>query len=154
MVEPTTRCFVATLALAAAVACGSERSAPARNLLLITIDTLRADHMSTYGGPAGTPAADRLAAEGVRFTNAYAQLPQTTPSHAALFSGQYPSTNGVRVSRHDRLPPEALTLAEVLADHGYRTAGLFSWYSLEGPLVGLDQQVHGDPRERSAAEQP
>jgi arylsulfatase A-like enzyme len=109
------------------------------NVLLITIDTLRADHMSTYGGPAGTPAADRLAAEGVRFTNAYAQLPQTTPSHAALFTGQYPSTNGVRVSRHDRLPPESLTLAEVLADHGYRTGGLYSWYSLEGPLVGLDQ---------------
>ncbi len=109
------------------------------NVLLITVDTLRADHIGPYGGRARTPAFDRLAAEGVRFAGAYAQEPQTNPNHASLFTGQYPSTHGVRVHLHDVLPPQATTLAELLAGHGYRTGGIYSWFSLDGPLSGLDQ---------------
>jgi|GEM_PF-1905629 arylsulfatase A-like enzyme len=109
------------------------------NILLITVDTLRADHIGPYGGRARTPTLDRLAAEGVRFTNAYAQQPQTNPNHASLFTGQYVSTHGVRVHLHDVLPPGATTLAEVLAGRGYRTGGIYSWFSLDGSLSGLDQ---------------
>lgn len=109
------------------------------NVLLITVDTLRADHTGPYGGRARTPTFDRLAAEGVRLTNAYAQQPQTNPNHSSLFTGQYVSTHGVRVHLHDVLPPRATTLAELLAGHGYRTGGIYSWFSLDGPLSGLDQ---------------
>lgn len=109
------------------------------NVLLITVDALRADHIEPYGGRARTPALNRLAAEGVRFASAYAQEPQTNPNHASLFTGQYTSTHGVRVHLHDALPPRATTLAELLAGHGYRTGGIYSWFSLDGPLSGLDQ---------------
>jgi choline-sulfatase len=112
--------------------------APSRlNVLLITVDTWRTDYGGGSGGLAQTPYADRLAAEGVRFTNAYAQLPQTTPSHAALFTGQYPATSGVRVSLHQRVAPDAVTLASMFAEQGYRTGGLYSWYSLDDAVVGL-----------------
>jgi len=114
-------------------------SAEQPNVLLVTLDTVRADRVGTYGGPARTPTLDRLAAQGVRFTNAYAQLPQTVPSHASLFTGQYVSTHGLRVSLRDTLSPAAVTLAEVLARGGYHTAGLYSWYSLDAALSGLDR---------------
>ncbi len=106
------------------------------NILLITVDSLRADRLGSYGGPARTPTFDRLAKEGVRFAQAYVQLPQTTPSHAALFTGQYPSSNGVRIAHHDALPQGKVTLAGVLAAAGYRTGGVYSW---AGPADGLDQ---------------
>jgi arylsulfatase A-like enzyme len=109
------------------------------NVLVITVDTLRADYVGSYGGPAQTPAADRLAAQGVRFSQAYAQLPQTTPNHASLFTGQFPSTHGLRITLHNALPAGAVTLAQVLRAEGYRTGAVYSWFSLDGPASGLDQ---------------
>jgi len=72
-------------------------SPPRPNLLLITIDTLRADRVGTYGAPgAATPALDALAARGVRFDQTQTAEPLTGPSHATILTGQYPPTHGVR----------------------------------------------------------
>ncbi|HLG51749.1 MAG TPA: sulfatase-like hydrolase/transferase, partial [Chloroflexota bacterium] len=110
------------------------------HVLLVTIDTLRADRLGCYGyARAHTPVLDRLAREGVRFEQAICQLPQTNASHAALMTGLYPSTNGVKVHMVDKLPPGSQTLASVFADAGYRTAGIYSWVSLDEQFCGLDQ---------------
>src|SRR5689334_714257 len=96
---------VLLLSIAIVPGCGSKPAPPpaqaaglARgNVLLITIDTLRTDHVGAYGSKRGaTPTLDRLAAEGVRVEAAYAQVPLTLPSHTALLTGAYPFVNGVR----------------------------------------------------------
>ena len=70
---------------------------PRANVLLVTIDTLRADHVGAYGGAAGvTPTLDRLAAEGLRVETAYSHVPLTLPSHATIMTGAWPHVNGVR----------------------------------------------------------
>src|SRR6476661_4054603 len=66
------------------------RAIPGQNVLLITIDTLRADALGSYGGPAATPALDRLAADGVRFDFAHAHAVVTLPSHTSILTGRYP----------------------------------------------------------------
>lgn len=102
------------------------RPAPARNVLVYLIDTLRADHLGCYGYHRPTsPHIDRFAAEATLFANAVAQSPWTRPSTASLFTGVWPRTHAAN-GRHDALPPEALTLAEILAARGYRTAGFVS----------------------------
>jgi len=66
------------------------------NLVLVTLDTTRADRLGSYGYPGGrTPNLDALAQGGVRFANAYSQVPLTLPSHASIMSGQYPFAHGV-----------------------------------------------------------
>jgi arylsulfatase A-like enzyme len=105
---------------------------------MISIDTLRADHLSAYGYARETsPEIDRLAARGVRFARAYAPASWTLPSHVSLFTSQLPSHHGVR---HDEvaLPPQAITLAELLSAAGYSTAGFVSWVYV-GAAYGLGQ---------------
>lgn len=110
------------------------------NVLLVTIDTLRADRLGAYGyAPAHTPVLDRLAREGVRCDHAICQLPQTDPSHAALFTSLYASTSGVRTHMLDKLRPGTQTLAGVFQAAGYQTAGIYSWVSLDPQFCGLDQ---------------
>jgi arylsulfatase A-like enzyme len=106
------------------------------NVLLIVVDTLRADHLSCYGSPRSTsPAIDALAVEGARFTRAYATGPWTKPSIASIFTGLYPSTHGVtRIPR--RLPEHIPTLAENLSSQGYATAGVVS-HTLIGSGYGF-----------------
>ncbi len=106
-----------------------ERAPPpkARHLVLVTIDTLRADRLGSYGNRAlPTPNLDRLAAEGAMAPDAMVHVPLTRPSHFSLFSGLLPSQHGVR----DNLAPpragEAPLLAEVLQTAGFRTAGFVS----------------------------
>ena len=77
---------------------------PIRTSCSITIDTLRADALGCYGGPAATPALDRLAAEGVRFDFAHAHAVVTLPSHASILTGQYPFQHGLRDNSGYRLP--------------------------------------------------
>ena len=79
-------------------ACGAGPSgASARNVVLITVDTLRADHVGAYGyAPARTPTLDGLAREGVRFERAYATAPITLASHASLLTGRFPPGHGAR----------------------------------------------------------
>ncbi len=132
--------------LSASVACRrgpdtSERGgATARlNVLLITLDTTRADRIGCYGhASAETPAVDALAAEGVRFEYAYCQVPQTLPSHASLMTGAYPATIGVRVNGERLEAPSPPSLAEVFSRAGYRTAAFVSAFVLDG-IFGLDR---------------
>ncbi len=92
------------------------------NVLLLTIDTLRADHLSSYGYPRQTsPAIDGLAARGVLFDNAFTYWPKTRGSFAAMFTSLYAAQNGLTVRDRD-LPDYNETLAEALKDAGYSTA--------------------------------
>src|SRR5439155_22370729 len=101
------------------------------NLLLISVDSLRADHLGAYGYAGGTtPNLDRLAAEGVLVSAAYTAMPSTNPAHTALLTGTYTSRNGVFVHMVDKLGPELPTMAEALQARGYQTGGTFSWHSL------------------------
>jgi arylsulfatase A-like enzyme/Flp pilus assembly protein TadD len=97
------------------------------NLLLVTLDTTRADHLGCYGYPlARTPVIDRLAAEGVRCTDAVTAAPITLPSHATILTGLYPPTHGVRDNGTYALGNDAVTLAERLKRAGYRTQAIVS----------------------------
>lgn len=108
------------------------------NVLLITLDTLRADHVSCYGYPRQTsPTLDRLAQEGVRFAHAYSHSEYTTPSHLTMLTGLYPRSHGV-INNHIPAPEDLLTLPERLQGLGYHTAGAVSVYHL-GPSVRMDQ---------------
>jgi choline-sulfatase len=103
---------------------------PARaNLLLVTIDTLRADHVGAYGGTlARTPALDGLAARGARFAHAQSAVPLTGPSHATILTGLYPPAHGVRDNIVFTLDPRHRTLASLLGAQGYRTAAFVGAY--------------------------
>ncbi|HEV8130574.1 MAG TPA: sulfatase-like hydrolase/transferase [Acidobacteriota bacterium] len=93
------------------------------NVLLITIDTLRADYLSCYGGKkAPTPNIDALAARGVRFANAFAQVPLTPPSHACILTGAYPQAHKIRDIGGFVLDGTIPTLATITRDAGFETA--------------------------------
>jgi choline-sulfatase len=107
---------------------------PARQLpvLLITVDTLRADHLGCYGSRVvRTPAVDLLAAQGVRFENALAQVPITLPSHVVILSGTYPMWNGVRDFTTHSVRPELGLIAEAFQRYGYATAAFVSAFVLD-----------------------
>jgi arylsulfatase A-like enzyme len=113
---------VLLVAAIGAVACGRAPTQP--SFLLFVYDTARVDAFSAYGRASGTtPAADELAATGLRYTRAYAQAPWTLPSHASLFTGLLPSEHGL-TWRHTRAPDDWVTLAERLRDAGYETVGV------------------------------
>ncbi len=108
------------------------------NVLLITLDTTRADHLGCYGyAPAKTPDLDRLAREGVRFSRVYCPAPLTLPSHVSIMTGLYPVTHGVRNNGHD-LPSGIRTLAQILRAKGYATAAFVSSFSVDSRF-GLDR---------------
>ena len=102
----------------------TERAPLPVNLVFVTIDTLRADHVHSYGyGKIETPTMDRLASQGVLFESAVAQVPLTTPSHACIFTGTYPFKNGVRDVGPFTLKPTSITLASILKKRGWSTGG-------------------------------
>jgi arylsulfatase A-like enzyme/Flp pilus assembly protein TadD len=102
------------------------------NILLITLDTTRADHLGAYGyARARTRHLDRLAAEGVRFEWAFSSAPITLPAHATIFTGLYPFEHGVRNNGNFYLADRFPTLATVLAGQGYRTAAFVSAFVLD-----------------------
>ena len=93
------------------------------SVLLITLDTTRADRLEPYGTEdVETPALSRLAREGIVFEHAVATSPVTAPSHASLLTGLYPPRHGVRNNSTHYLPGHIPTLAEWLSEAGYRTA--------------------------------
>jgi choline-sulfatase len=99
------------------------------NLLLITIDTLRADHLGAYGSGAGaTPVLDALASRGVRFDQVQTAAPLTAPAHATILTGQYPPSHGVRGNVVFTLGASRPTLATRLKARGYRTAAFVGAY--------------------------
>ncbi len=109
------------------------------SVLLITIDTLRADAVGAYGNRnVATPWMDRLAREGVRFDNAHAHNVVTFPSHANILSGLTPTLHGVRDNTGFRFPPEIKTLATRLRERGFRTGAFVSAYVLNSRF-GLNQ---------------
>lgn len=127
------------LALALATSCGGKLEGLAgNNLLLISVDTLRADHTSPYGAAADTPLLQRLAAEGVVFENAYSPVPLTQPAHASVFTGSYPAHHGVRDNVGFTLAERAVTLAECFRDAGYQTGAVVA-ASVLSKRSGLDQ---------------
>ncbi len=104
------------------------------NILLVTVDTLRADHLSAYGYPRVTsPNIDELATRGVVFDVAFTYWPKTRGSFAALFTGLYASQHGLSVRERD-LPDFNQTLAETLRDAGYRTAAALDNGNLDAAL--------------------
>lgn len=112
---------------------------PPKNVLLITIDTLRADHLGSYGDvDAVTPNMDRLAEQGVRFEQAIAAVPVTLPSHLTILTGVLPPVHGVHSNGTSRAPDELTTLAERLKTEGFRTAAVVSSDVLSS-LYGIDQ---------------
>ncbi|MGB2716448.1 MAG: sulfatase-like hydrolase/transferase [Vicinamibacterales bacterium] len=129
--------FVTAIALLAAT--GSTAQRPSPNVLFVTIDTLRADRLGSYGYKlARTPVLDRLAAEGARFTDATTHAPLTYPAHAAILTGRYPSAYGIRLNGMRPLPSAASTLAERLKGAGYHTAAIIGSVILDRSY-GLDQ---------------
>jgi arylsulfatase A-like enzyme/Tfp pilus assembly protein PilF len=100
------------------------------NVLLVTIDTLRADRVGAFGGAYPTPTLDRLAAGGLRFTRAYAHAPTTLPAHASIFTGLLPPRHGVRVNGSE-LDGRPATLAELLERSGYRTGAFVGSFVLD-----------------------
>lgn len=129
------------LALAAG-GCGAPpgdtaRSGPARNLVLVTVDTLRADVLGTYGGPVPTPAFDALAAGGVLVRQAFTPTPTTGPAHASLLTGHHPWVHGV-LDNAVPLGGDLPTLAELARHHGLAAAAFVSSYVLH-PRFGLDR---------------
>ena len=119
--------FVLAIGLLVAIACSGGDRAP-RHLLLITVDTLRADHLGLYGYPRPTsPVIDELGRHGVVFENAIVQWPVTTPSMVSMFSGTYPHENGVVVvAQSQHVPDELEMFPEVLRARGFRTAAVIS----------------------------
>jgi arylsulfatase A-like enzyme/Tfp pilus assembly protein PilF len=109
------------------------------NLLIVTFDTTRADHIGCYGNDTvKTPTLDRLASEGVRFAKAYSSIPLTTPSHSSILTGLYPISHGVRDNGLFVLADEQTTLAEILSQHGFATAAAIGSFPLVARF-GLDQ---------------
>jgi arylsulfatase A-like enzyme/Tfp pilus assembly protein PilF len=109
------------------------------DILLVTIDTLRADRLGAYGyRPAKTPTLDRLATEGVRFADATAHAPLTLPSHVAILTARYPGTFGLRLNGMGTLPESAVTIAEQLKSAGYHTGAVVASAVLNA-AYGLNQ---------------
>lgn len=118
---------------------GQTLSASPPNILLITLDTTRADRLGCYGyQKASTPNLDRLAGEGAKFESAYSAVPITLPSHATVMTGLYPFHTGVRDNGLYRLPGSIQTLAEVLKANQYHTVAVVSSAVLDR-VFGLDQ---------------
>ncbi|HET7698399.1 MAG TPA: sulfatase-like hydrolase/transferase [Vicinamibacterales bacterium] len=126
-----------------------------QNVLLITIDTLRADALSSYGGPAQSPSLDRLAAEGARFTFAHAHAVVTLPSHTSILSGLLPYEHGMRDNSGFRVRAGTPTLATRLKARGFATGAFVGGFPLTkrfGLTPGFDIYDDQMPETRGAVE--
>ncbi len=118
-------------------ACGRDATPPQTgtvqpDVILITIDTLRADRISPYGYHKADPALDAFAKDAVLFERASSQVPLTLPSHASILTGLYPATHGVRENSGFVLAPNHRTLGEILKENGYSTAAFIGAFVLDG----------------------
>jgi arylsulfatase A-like enzyme/Flp pilus assembly protein TadD len=112
---------------------------PAPNVVVITIDTLRADHLGCYGDKQiRTPNIDALASEGVRFERAYTPVPVTLPAHTVIFTGTYPLLSGIHDFSGNKLNSSQPTLASVLKQRGYTTGAVVGSAVLDSRF-GLNQ---------------
>ena len=111
------------------------------NVLLISIDTLRADHLGCYGSAIKTPAMDAIAKNSVLFENTISQVPLTLPSHSTIFTGLFPDQHGVRNNEIFTLQDRFQTLAELFKANGYTTGAAVGSFSLDsgfGIAQGFD----------------
>ncbi|MBK5257153.1 MAG: sulfatase-like hydrolase/transferase [Vicinamibacteria bacterium] len=119
--------LLASLAALTLLYCRAAPPSPARHLVLVTIDTLRPDHLGAYGNRSvETPNIDALARDGARALDASAQVPLTRPSHVSLLSGLYPAEHGIRDNVSPTLREDVPTLAEWLKSDGFATAAFVS----------------------------
>jgi choline-sulfatase len=162
VVGPT---FPPSLELRRAGRFGVQRESPNRpNILLITLDTVRADRFGAYGyKAASTPTIDRLADEGVRFDDATSQAPLTAPAHAAMLTGHYPGRLGIRNNGSTAIPESSLTLAEALKGAGYRTGAFIGAFVVDraygfgqgfdrfdADFKGFRQEIKGQVQRRAS----
>ena len=128
---------IASFLFACAGLLAQVKAAP--NVVVITIDTLRADHIGCYGDKQiRTPNIDALAAEGARFERAYTPVPVTLPAHTVIFTGTYPLLSGMHDFSGNKLNPAQPTLASVLKQHGYVTGAVVGSAVLDSRF-GLNQ---------------
>src|SRR5713226_7255 len=135
------RCFGFLLiaGLLVPISAASAEPNPAPNVVVITIDTLRADHLGCYGyKQIRTPNIDALAADGVRFERAYTPVPVTLPAHTVIFTGTYPMLSGMHDFSGNKLGLGQATLASVLKQHGYATGAVIGSAVLDSRF-GLNQ---------------
>lgn len=134
------RALIFLLAALATPACSGARAAGGvKNVILITVDTLRTDRLGCYGGRRiQTPAFDSLAAGGVLFEKAFTPMPLTAPSHATMLTGRYPISHGLRLNGTSVLSEGETTLAEIARDRGMRTGAVVSCLVLASRF-GLNQ---------------
>src|SRR6202453_4164235 len=133
------RLIVFLLAWDALPAAAQTSAKPALNVVLITIDTLRADHVGCYGyKQIKTPNMDGLAADGARFERAFAVVPVTLPSHSSILTGTYPMFSGMHDFSANKLSPLQPTLASVLKQSGYETGAVVAAAVLDSRF-GLNQ---------------
>lgn len=131
------RALAAIALVAAMLGCDATDARPP-SVLLITVDTLRADRLGAYGYRLPTsPSIDRLAAQGIRFADCSVQWPKTWPSMASMLTGAYPKTTGIKLQQR-RLPDAHLLLPEVFRAHGYRTGAVVANVNL-GQRFGFGQ---------------
>ena len=133
--------FAGWLLVAAMLASGCSRTAPGsgRSLILVTLDTTRADRIGAFGGRAvPTPRLDAAAREGAAFEEAISQVPLTLPSHSTIFTGRYPASHGVRHNGIYRLRESETTLAKRLKSAGYATAAFVGAFVVNRGF-GLEQ---------------
>jgi len=128
------RSVAAAVALAVAAACNPQRT-PEHNLILITLDTTRADRLGSYGSQTvHTPNLDRIAELGTVFDHAFAVAPITAPSHASILSGTFPPFHQVRDNDIAAVPAGVPWLPEIVGDRGYRTAAMVAAYPLRSAM--------------------
>ena len=145
---------ILALLLSAAAGCGRSRPAstlqpglvPGGNVLLITIDTLRADRLGAYGNRNGlTPRLDRLSAAGVCYAHAFSNVPMTLPAHTSILTGRAPRTHGVHDNGTFRLDERIPTLASVMSQAGYRTGAFVGAFVLDARFgLGRGFDVYDD----------
>ena len=124
-----------------------------RNLLLVTFDTTRADHIGCYGhARAETPNLDRMAREGVLMERCFATAPITLPSHGSILTGNQPYQHGARNNGTHYMPEEAVCLAELLSEEGFATGAVVSAFVLDSRF-GLDQGFDSYDDDLAQAEQ-
>lgn len=126
-------------AQAQAVAEASGGTLKPMNIVLVTLDTVRADHLQCYGyKKIKTPTLDAIAKNGVLFEKAVTQAPLTLPSHASMFTGTYPYVNHVRDTGGFALQPSSVTMATILEKHGWNTAAFVSSFVFKR-IFGFNQ---------------
>src|SRR5712691_7321599 len=125
MISPRSLVLLLTASLLPCASAAFATPMAAPNVVVITIDTLRPDHLGCYGyKQIRTPNIDALAADGVRFERAYTPVPVTLPAHSVIFTGTYPLLSGVHDFAANKLNPAQPTLASVLKEHGYATGAV------------------------------